>query len=51
MSNCRYDVATRNSLWQKEKEEKIEKLRQDEEREKDRKENCTHSPSLCQYRG
>jgi hypothetical protein len=37
MSNCIYDVATRNSIWQKEKEEKIAKMRQEEEREKERR--------------
>ena len=27
MSNCMYDVATRNQLWQREREEKIERMR------------------------
>ena len=26
-------------------------MREEEEKEKERKQNCTYSPSLCQYRG
>lgn len=30
MSNCTYDVATRNKLWLEQKEEKITRMRKEE---------------------
>ncbi|MCB0367905.1 MAG: hypothetical protein KDD45_00335 [Bdellovibrionales bacterium] len=51
MSHCAYDVATRNLLWQNEREEKIRRLREEEQKEREKKENCTYSPSLCPYKG
>lgn len=51
MSHCTYDVATRNQLWLEQKAEKLERLRQEEEKERKRKEDCTYAPSLCPYKG
>lgn len=51
MSNCTYDVATRNKLWLEQKEEKITRMRREEEEEKFKREECTHSPAIRMYRG
>lgn len=51
MSNCTYDVATRNRLWLEQREEKLERLRREEEEERQRREESSHSPHINQYRG
>lgn len=45
------DVATRNQLWEEQKQIKIEKMRKEEEEIKLKKEKNTFAPKLTEYRG
>ena len=45
------DVAARNQLWQDQKNQKIQRLRQEEQANKLRKEAGTYAPKTTQYRG